>query len=349
MPASAVVDSVDAVVVGGGTVGGWTACLLAEAGRSVALIEADTLGSGRQQPGRRHGARAGRHRARDPARAVQPRLLPRPARPLPARLGLRRAGLPDAVLHRRTRSTPRTSGSRCSARSGSTSSGSTPTSSTGVTPDWPRAWRWARPTPPATATSTHRATCSPTAPRSSRSASRSASTARSPACSVTDGRVSGVATSDRRHRYRRGRAHRRPRPGRGGTGRGRTDPRGRHPASGRRHGAAARPRPARGLPMVFDVASGIYWRPGEDGGLLWGMSNPDEQPGPAREFDWDYYEKMRRPDRDAPAGHRRAGPAPRVGGDDRLHARPPADPRAAAPRRTARSRAPWSPAPAVTA
>ena len=49
----------------------------------------------------------------------------------------------------------------------------------------------------------------------------------------------------------------------------------------------------RTLPMVFDVASGIYWRPGEDGGLLWGMSNPDEQPGPAREFDWAYYDRMR--------------------------------------------------------
>ena len=46
-------------------------------------------------------------------------------------------------------------------------------------------------------------------------------------------------------------------------------------------------------PMVFDVASGIYWRPGEDGGLLWGMSNPDEQPGRAREIDWPYFEKMR--------------------------------------------------------
>jgi sarcosine oxidase subunit beta len=47
------------------------------------------------------------------------------------------------------------------------------------------------------------------------------------------------------------------------------------------------------LPMVFDVASGIYWRPGEDGGLLWGMSNPDEEPGPAREVDWAYFERMR--------------------------------------------------------
>jgi glycine/D-amino acid oxidase-like deaminating enzyme len=46
------------------------------------------------------------------------------------------------------------------------------------------------------------------------------------------------------------------------------------------------------LPMVFDVASGIYWRP-EEGGVLWGMSNPEEEPGEATDFDWVHYEKMR--------------------------------------------------------
>ena len=30
---------------------------------------------------------------------------------------------------------------------------------------------------------------------------------------------------------------------------------------------------------TFDIGAGIYWRP-EEGGLLWGMSNPDEEPGP---------------------------------------------------------------------
>jgi sarcosine oxidase, subunit beta len=45
------------------------------------------------------------------------------------------------------------------------------------------------------------------------------------------------------------------------------------------------------LPMVFDVASGIYWR-SEEGGVLWGMSNPDEEPGEATSFDWDYYAKV---------------------------------------------------------
>ena len=47
------------------------------------------------------------------------------------------------------------------------------------------------------------------------------------------------------------------------------------------------------LPMVFDVGAGIYWRL-EEGGLLWGMSNPRERPGPAREIDWTYLRKMER-------------------------------------------------------
>ncbi len=46
------------------------------------------------------------------------------------------------------------------------------------------------------------------------------------------------------------------------------------------------------VPMVFDVRSGIYWRP-EEGGLLWGMSNPEERPGVARSFDDDYFALMR--------------------------------------------------------
>ncbi|MGH8868379.1 MAG: NAD(P)/FAD-dependent oxidoreductase [Actinomycetes bacterium] len=46
------------------------------------------------------------------------------------------------------------------------------------------------------------------------------------------------------------------------------------------------------VPMVFDVASGIYWRPCE-GGLLWGMSNPDESPGVATRFDDGYFATMR--------------------------------------------------------
>lgn len=46
------------------------------------------------------------------------------------------------------------------------------------------------------------------------------------------------------------------------------------------------------LPMVFDLVAGIYWRPCE-GGLMWGMSNPEEPPGGAVDFDWSYYDKVR--------------------------------------------------------
>ena len=44
--------------------------------------------------------------------------------------------------------------------------------------------------------------------------------------------------------------------------------------------------------MAFDLSEGVYWRP-EDGGLLFGMSNPFEPPGPAREIDWSYLDKVR--------------------------------------------------------
>jgi len=47
------------------------------------------------------------------------------------------------------------------------------------------------------------------------------------------------------------------------------------------------------LPMVFDLGHGLYWRL-EEGGLLWGMSNPAEAPGPARAIDWPYLRAMQR-------------------------------------------------------
>jgi sarcosine oxidase subunit beta len=47
------------------------------------------------------------------------------------------------------------------------------------------------------------------------------------------------------------------------------------------------------LPMVFDLGRGLYWRL-EEGGLLWGMSNPTEAPGPARTIDWPYLRTMQR-------------------------------------------------------
>jgi sarcosine oxidase subunit beta len=44
--------------------------------------------------------------------------------------------------------------------------------------------------------------------------------------------------------------------------------------------------------MVFDIGAGLYWRL-EEGGLLFGWSDPNDQPGEAREIDWPMYEAMR--------------------------------------------------------
>ena len=46
------------------------------------------------------------------------------------------------------------------------------------------------------------------------------------------------------------------------------------------------------MPMVFDIGAGLYWRL-EEGGLLFGWSDPDEQPGEARLIDWAAYDRAR--------------------------------------------------------
>ena len=67
-------------------------------------------------------------------------------------------------------------------------------------------------------------------------------------------------------------------------------------AGGARHQVAvtqAHPELARErVPMVFDLSAGLYWRP-EEGGLLFGMSNPDEPPGTDRSIDEKYLASMR--------------------------------------------------------
>ena len=68
------------------------------------------------------------------------------------------------------------------------------------------------------------------------------------------------------------------------------------PAGGVRHQVAVTEphpdlRPAR-VPMVFDLLAGLYWRP-EEGGLLFGMSNPDEQPGENVSVNEAYLARMR--------------------------------------------------------
>jgi sarcosine oxidase subunit beta len=68
-------------------------------------------------------------------------------------------------------------------------------------------------------------------------------------------------------------------------------------AGGARHQiAVTEPHPAFEVerqPMVFDLGRGLYWRL-EEGGLLFGMSNPVEKPGVAREIDWPYLRRMQR-------------------------------------------------------
>lgn len=68
------------------------------------------------------------------------------------------------------------------------------------------------------------------------------------------------------------------------------------PAGGVRHQVAVtQPHPdlaRERVPMVFDLAAGLYWRP-EEGGLLFGMSNPDEPPGEAACVDEPYLSLMR--------------------------------------------------------
>ena len=44
--------------------------------------------------------------------------------------------------------------------------------------------------------------------------------------------------------------------------------------------------------MVFDLGAGLYWRE-EEGGLLFGWSDPDDEPGEARAVDWAAYERYR--------------------------------------------------------
>ena len=61
----------------------------------------------------------------------------------------------------------------------------------------------------------------------------------------------------------------------------------------RHHVAVTEEHPAfADTPMVFDVPSGLYWRP-EEGGVLFGMSDPDEPPGENRCVDFDYLALMR--------------------------------------------------------
>jgi sarcosine oxidase subunit beta len=68
------------------------------------------------------------------------------------------------------------------------------------------------------------------------------------------------------------------------------------PAGAARHTVAVlEPHPVFDVPrmsMVFDIGAGLYWRL-EEGGLLFGWSDPDEKPGEARSIDWAAYDRVR--------------------------------------------------------
>ena len=112
-------------------------------------------------------------------------------------------------------------------------------------------------------------------------ASRCASAPRSPGCDVDGGRVVGVRHLGRRRSPPSGSCSPAARTlaavGRGGR---RADPGRRRAPPGRGHRAAPGPRAPTGCRWSSTWRPGIYWRP-EEGGVLWGMSNPDEPPGEA--------------------------------------------------------------------
>src|SRR3954453_6219726 len=171
------------------------------------------------------------------------------------------------------------------------SSGCPAPTSTTCTPALCRAPRSARRTRPETATSTHREMCWPT-PRRCGGCGATRERCRFTGLRIEGGRVAGVDTSDgpidTEHVVLTGG----PKLAEVGATAG-----SRVPAGGARHQvvvtAPVTAFNVHDVPMVFDLPSGIYWRPGEAGGLLWGMSNPEEAPGVAADFDEIYYQKVR--------------------------------------------------------
>jgi sarcosine oxidase, subunit beta len=283
-------DSRDVVVVGGGTVGGWTACLLAEAGLSVTLVEAATLGAGassraagmvRAQGGTEaairlgmfsrdfYASQAGRFPL-DSGFVAQGYLMPAftddEAAAAHARIRLQRSlGLDvtwldaDELDRRDTGLAP----GACRGASYAPGDGYI---------DAPRNVL-AYTTALLALGVDVREHCRFTGLRTERDRVTGIDTSGGPLASAavvltggpdlaTVGRIAGIPV----------------------------------PVGGTRHQVvltAALPElDVQSVPMVFDIASGIYWRPGEDGGLLWGMSNPEEPPGPAREFDHAYCKRM---------------------------------------------------------
>ena len=270
--------SADVVVVGGGTVGAWTAVLLAESGvKRVVLLEAATLGDGASS--RAAGmvrAQGGTETAIRLGLATQQFYAASGDR-FPLDCGFKAQGylMPcftdaevqqahDRIALQRQLGPRRRVALRCGHRRAAYR---------------PRAGApSAPPTRPATATSTRPATCWPTPRRSPRIGVDVRERCAFTGLRTAGGRVVGVDTPTGPIDTERVVLTGGPQLAEVGTAGGREF----RPAV-----PATRwwsPRHCRGLdvnelPMVFDITSGIYWRPGESGGLLWGMSNPDEAPG----------------------------------------------------------------------
>ena len=329
-------------------IGAWCAWFLKAAGlERVVLLEAGTLGKGassraagmvRAQGGTEHAVRLGLW-TRDFYASQQRRARPR--------LRLRRAGLLHALLHRRRGRRRRTRGSRCSRPSGSTSGGSSRTSSTRCNP----------------AVAPGRTLGSSYAPGDGyidppRNVLAYTAALVSSGVDVREGTAfTGLRTDGGRVAGRGARATGDSRPTgwcspavrsspRSGALAGAADPGRRGPAPGRRDRAAPRPRAGPAADGVRRAGRHLL-APG--GGRA---AVGDEQPRRAARRGPGVRPRLLRPDarpgRGLGAGHRQARAAPDLGGDDRLHARPPADPRAAARSTTGRSTAPSSLPPAAT-
>ena len=239
-----------------------------------------------------HRAHPGRDGHRRRPRALDRRVLPRAVRPLRDRQRLSRARVSDPRVRRGRRAGGARPGSSCSVPRAWTRAGSTRGRRACCSRCWTRLGSAAPRTARTTGRSPRRATWRRRSSRCARPARSCASARRWSASTSQDGRVRGVVTADgviqAEHVILAGGVAQ---PALSALAGGRPVP-----VGGARHQVAVTsPHPALSsgpLPMAFDLGPGLYFRQHEDG-LLFGMSNPDEQPGEARAIDWDMLTRVR--------------------------------------------------------
>ncbi len=277
----------------------------------------------RQLPGRRDGPGPGRHGAGHPAGSVQPRLLRRAAGTPGDRLGLRRAGLLDALLLRArggrgARPDRAPAGARARRPLGRVRRARRPQPGHGAGQDEGRVLRARRRLhrPAPQRAGLHRGAVH------RRRARRRAHGVHGTQARGEPGRRSQHDVRGDRHRA--GRADRRPDAGRGRPGGRLPDPGGRCAPPGRGHRGSSRPRggPAadglrRRLRHLLEARGGRgalgHEQPRREAGRGHGVRLGLLRPGP-------------HPDGRARPGHRRPRAAQGVGRHHRLHPRPPAHP-----------------------